>query len=498
MDLFIPEVFINPRNEVYLILKNQGHSPITPRHIDLVIYWDELQVARFDLDTIDPHFRHPRDSSILKLPFLPNGSSHRVMARVDSSNQVSESDEYHNVYLKTLRPEPAGVPAPFYYPRPVTSFDPSAYLALMNTPPFASQVLWYEDHRTYPMAYWRKNWKDRLLGEIGKIYQQTPVNVPDSLPMAYSGEEAFTVFLHYIAHSLYLEKERLVPWSVQDFSSEDLSSLWDARQYFEWDSLYQVYRLGYQNSGATRVYHPLMVYQFARFIQDKPEHLPGSIERFMDWGRAWLLHTERSGMTFFQSIEEILYPGPGQPHAVFSCWATSGLILDYCRALNIPVKRHNIELYNGIHSQIEFPTEGWYLMHADDMYDPLYYPVNTQIPPTAALFNKSDFNLLLRNKPICVFDSCHARGTQISFDRRKALLDQAARLESGYYIFQYDQGRSKFRDFVRGDQFEVFLKPLFTDDEIKARMDQIKSLRPEYTFIENKYRRFEAAKNNRR
>jgi len=498
MDLYIPEVFVNNRNEVYLILKNLGNSRITPRHIDLTVYWDDREIARFDLDTLDPHFRHPQDSSILRLPFVPNGSSHRVMARIDSLDLVPESDEQHNVYLKTISPDFVFHPTPFYYPSVPHSFDQKAYIDLISSPPFASQVLWFEDHKVFPLAYWRKIWKDQLLLEISKIYQPNPVWAPDSLPQAYSHEAAFTIFLQYVAHSLYLEKEKLVPWSVRDFTPEDISSLWDGRQYFEWDSLSQVYHLGYQNSGATQVHHPLILYRFARFLQERPDHIPGSIARFMNWGRAYLLHTEKSNHAIFQSPAEILFPGPGQLHAVYSCWATSGLLLDYCRALNIPVKRHNIELYNGLHSQIEFPTEGWYLVHADDLYDPLFYPVNAPIAPTASLFNKSEFNLLLRNKPICVGDSCHTRGTQNSFDRRKALLEQSAGLVSGYYILQYDKGRSNFREFIRGDQFETFLAPLYNSEEEKVKMDYIKNLHPDYKFIETKYRRFEAAKNNRR
>lgn len=496
MDLYIPEIFVNPRNEIFLILKNQGHTPISPRHIDLTIYWDEEEVARFDLDSLDPHFRNPMDSSIIKLPFRTHGSSHRVMARVDSANSVSESDEYHNVYLKTIAPAGAITASPFKYPVTPSVYDPAAYLELMSSPPFGSQVLWFEDHKVFPLAYWRKSWKDRLLDEIGKIYQQAPVWVPDTIPPAYSPDEAFTVFLHYIAHSLYLEKEKRVPWSVRDFSSGELSSLWDARQYFEWDSLYQFYRLGYQFSGATQVYHPLIMYQFSRFLQESPDHIPGSIARFMDWGRAYLLHTEKGGQSIYQSPADILYPDRGQVHAVTSCWATSGLILDFCRSLNIPVRRHNIELYNGTHSQIEFPTEGWYLMHADDLYDPLYFPIYSPIAATACLFNKSEYNLLLRRKPICVEDSCHSPGTQISFDRRRFILDQAAGLGSGYYIFQYDQGKSKFREFIRGDQFEAFLTPLFNPAEENIKMDYLKNLHPDYKFIATKYQRFEAAKNN--
>ena len=93
-DLYIPEVFINEKNELYLILKNAGHTYIDRQHIDLVVYWDEDQRIVFDLDSLDPHFRNGGDSSIILLPFIPGLNAHHILARVDTKNVLPESDEY--------------------------------------------------------------------------------------------------------------------------------------------------------------------------------------------------------------------------------------------------------------------------------------------------------------------------------------------------------------------------------------------------------------------
>ncbi|HNR07235.1 MAG TPA: hypothetical protein PKM27_07970 [Saprospiraceae bacterium] len=498
MDLYIPEVFINARQEVYLILKNQGNTFIPHRNLELEVCWDDSSMVRFNLDSMDPHFRYPGDSSIFQLPFKVQRSRHLVKARVDRLNQLAESDEVHNVYSRTLKTDFPEAPVPLTYFPGSKRFEPAKYLDLILQAPFASGILWYEDHVVYPVAYWRKAWKDQLISKLGAIYSGTPVPLPDTLPWSLSRDVAFGVYLNYIAHSLWLEMEKEVPWSLRGMNPDDLSGLWDARQFFEWDSLSREYHPGYQISGAVSPQHPLVSYRFAAFLNGLPEDIPGSIRRFLDWGRAYLVHAEGKGLPVFQTAKDIYYPESGQLHAVNSCWASGGLMADYCRAFNIPVRRHNIELSNGIHNQLEFPTEAWYLVHADDMYDPLFYPLPGSISSTRMLFNKSEFNQMLRGRPHCLEDSCHSKGTQLSFERRRNLLSKALDLNSGYLMLQYDQGRNKFREFIRGDRFEKFLVPLFNEEEERAMMEKIKAAKPDYHFLSTLYERFEACKNNRR
>ena len=498
MDLYIPEIFINARQEVYLILKNQGNTFIPHRNLDLEVYWDDTSIVRFNLDSMDPHFRYPGDSSIFQLPFKAYRARHWVKAHVDRLNQVAESDEAHNVYSKTLKTDFPESPVSWKYRQGTKRFEPARYLDLILQPPFASGILWHEDNISYPVAYWRKAWKDQLISRLDAIYSGAPVYLVDTIPSSLSREEAFGVYLNYIAHSLWLEMEKGVPWSLRDMNPDDLSGLWDSRHYFEWDSLRREYHPGYQNSGAVSPQHPLVSYRFATFLNGNPEDIPGSIRRFLDWGRAYLVHTEGKGLPVFQSATEIYYPQSGQFHTVNSCWASGGLMTDYCRAFNIPVRRHNIELSNGIHNQLEFPTEAWYLVHADDMYDPLFYPLPEPIPATRMLFNKSEFNQMLRSRPRCLEDSCHSPGTQLSFERRRNLLSKALDLNSGYFMFQYDQGRNKFREFIRGERFENFLVPLFDEEEERTMIKKIKDAKPDYKYTVSLYERFEACKNNRR
>ncbi|MEO5581414.1 MAG: hypothetical protein ABIR66_01875, partial [Saprospiraceae bacterium] len=218
-DLYIPEIFINEKNEVYLILKNSGHTYIDRQHIDLVVYWDEDQRIVFDLDSLDPHFRKGGDSSIIPLPFIPGLNSHHIFARVDTKNVLLESDEDHNTYSRTIRtPMMPEESSRFRYPKPNSAFDTHVYQDLINKSPISQLALWDIGTRTVALQYWPPAWKDLLINHIKKIYSREAIEYPDTLSAGYSHDQAFDIYLTYLAHSLYLEAEHLVPWSVNDFN----------------------------------------------------------------------------------------------------------------------------------------------------------------------------------------------------------------------------------------------------------------------------------------
>jgi hypothetical protein len=227
------------------------------------------------------------------------------------------------------------------------------------------------------LQYWPPAWKDLLLAHILKIYRGDQVLYPDTLTIEYTHDQAFDIYLSYLAHSLYVEAEHLVPWSIHDFEASEIKDLWDAHQYFQWDSIHKIFELNYESSGAVRIFHPLASYIFASGIQTNDQFLnPNeSITALLNWSRAYLHHTERIGQIYYQSVPLTWYPPKSKVHAVYSCWATGGMILEYCRSLNIPVQKSNIELFNGTHTQLHFPTLDWHLTHADDLYDPLFYPL---------------------------------------------------------------------------------------------------------------------------
>ena len=142
MEFGISEIFVNARQEVYLIIKNQGHTPIDESNIDLEVYWDRLLPITFNLDSLDPHFRKPGDSSIIKLPFNPGTKPHIVSARIDTKNAVQETDEDHNVYLRTISSDSIPQSLIFNYPTPTHQFDEAVYDNLIDHSVMTDQVIW--------------------------------------------------------------------------------------------------------------------------------------------------------------------------------------------------------------------------------------------------------------------------------------------------------------------------------------------------------------------
>ena len=503
-DLYIPEIFVNARQEVYLIIKNQGHTPIDESNIDLEVYWDRLLPITFNLDSLDPHFRKPGDSSIIKLPFNPGTKPHIVSARINTKNAVQETDEDHNVYLRTISSDSIPQSLIFNYPTPTHQFDEAVYDNLIDHSVMTDQVIWYEGKHPYVLKYWQAAWKDRLKLEIQDIYNGVAVSYPDTLTSEFSREQAFDIFLRYVAHSLYIEQEHLVPWSVNEFAPGDYNTLWDARSYFDWDSLQHTYHYDYQAGGAVRVFHPLISYLAARSVlTGSATQLDKALSDLFGFIRGYFNHTERSGLIFYQDVRSTWFPQPGQQHTVFSCWATGGMILEFCRAMNMPVRRADIELYNGLHTQLHFPTLGWHLTHADDLYDPMFYPIHKQVPSTEVLMNENEYYSFQKNHPICILDSCHTRRTQNTYDRRRWMVQKAAShgsngLGTGFLSLKLDESQLAFKSYLSGDEFPDILAPLFSVEEQKRINQSLLCPRSDIKMMKERYQRYLACKNNTR
>ncbi len=499
-DLFIAEVFINAKQELYLIIKNQGNTPIVEHGIQLAIYWDHEERILMQLDSLDPHFRKPGDSSIIRLPIHPGIGRHQIQVRVDTKDQVLESDEDHNVYCKSLSIDSTYGTFSCQYPILNQPFDEKNFKGYLNQGRFADLVIWREEGKTIPLVQWPKLWKQNLLDHIHAIYENRSVVYPDTLLHSFSKDTAFNIYLHYVAHSMYVEYERLVPWSVNDFAPKDLAELWDSKYYFYWDSLLQTYSLDYQSGGGIQLFHPLSTYLFSRGIQfnDQFSNSDEAIYSLLSWSRANLNHKESINLIQFQSVPSTWFPIKGQLHQVYSCWAMGGIIMDYARALNLPIRRDQIELYNGLHTMLHFPSLRRSISHADDLYDPLFYPVHQTMPVSAMMLSEEELQTVLTSKRYCLADTCHSKGSQHTYDRRKLLIKKAVDYGSGYMMILRDAGKSVIKSYLRGDEFNSLLIPMHTDQERRDLEQTMSQYDDDSPMILGRFRRYEACKNYRR
>ncbi len=502
-DLSIQEIFINEAGESYIIIKNLGHTRIDEKNIDLTVTWDGNERQIFHLDSLDPHFRFPHDSSILKLgPKLFN-EEHFVSASIDIKNSVMESDEVHNTYHRLLQhADTAGSDSihivSVQYPPIQRSFDKDAYFKLMHSQPYYESVVWHDAKGAYRLQEWPSIWKDKLLDAVAAIYINKTIHYDDTVPDSLSYEDAFNIFNRYIAHSLFIEKEKLTPWSVKDFETKDLSQLWNSENYFQYDSLHKYYSPDYQRAGGALIHHPLASYHFMRsLIADYGlNNTNESLSVLLDWCRGYLVHSERQGQIFYQSIPHTWYAKKGEVHRVYSCWATGGLIMDACRSMNIPFTKSTIELLNGLHSQLYFPTENKYIVHADDLYDPLFYSPGKEVSSWAMAFTKNEFDNLIDQKPYCIQDSCHTPGQQHTYDRRKILVQKALDAGSVSLAYRMYHDRSSFHSYLSGEEFPGLLKPIFESKEIESILKQISDWNLSHSQVISLHDRFEEGKNN--
>jgi hypothetical protein len=494
-DLFIEEVFINARQEVYIVIKNLGHTPIHQKQIRLNITWNEEPSFSILLDTVDPHFRKSNDSSIIRLPVIPRPGGQSVAALIDVDNVVNESNENHNFYFKRLGIDSAD--PIFYYPKFQNVYNAGGYDSLMEKPPFANQVIWYEAGQPYTLSFWPNHWKSALHQKIKAAYDHIPIPITENLNTEFERDQAFDIYLSYIAHAMILEMEQLLPWTIQHQKWEDLGYLWNSQNYFDWDPIYNLYRLDYQAAGGISLWHPIVAFHFASQLYPTLSTIFQLEENILTWSRNYLHHDESNVLIQYQRPVDILYPAYGHYSKVYSCWATAGLLLEIGRAMNFPVKKFMLELHNGHHAGIQLMGHDLYLLHADDLYDPLFYAVTKPMPVQTCLWNTREYQQFLAKKQYCIKDSCHTPGTQHSFDRRQALLDRAIRSNSDHLAYLAASSTAQFKSVLRGDEFPSFLRPLTdptTIDLLERKFAQL----AENSNLDIKMKRFLASKKHTR
>lgn len=495
-DLYIPEAFINDHNTALIVIKNQGHDKIDQTGIKLKVIWDQNYHVEFLLDTMDPHFRNPRDSSIIKLPFMVSQGRHTLFAQIDADNVLAESNEDHNYYSRSLLVQTQNPEFRYHSPISGKPFNRNLYLEKMQTPPFANQVIWYEGNKPFILSFWQTDWQNALLDHIQAYYQDGFTPVQDTLDTPISREAAFEIYLNYIAHALVLDQENVVPWKATDFKPEEIGTLWNSKNFFSFDSINHLYQWTYEAGGGIKALDPLPVFAFGQSLNRGFTTPREAIYSFLTWARAYLNHKESSSNIKFQNPEFMLYPLPGEVHRTESCWATSGLLLEYSKALNIPIIKSSIALHNGIHSQFAYPTENIYVTHADDVYDPLFYPVGNTTSIADVSLNKVEYHDFLSKPVLCLNDSCHTNGTQHTFDRRRYLITKAFHSQSG--TLYHTAANHDLKTMLRGDEYPSLLVPVFSESENKQMEARIKKNNPNMSMINTLYHRYVNAKNNTR
>ena len=235
--------------------------------------------------------------------------------------------------------------------------------------------------------------------------------------------DAWIYYITYVAHSIRVEVDRLVHWSILRYNSNQLEFLLDSKtifEYFKDDDCYSIIRSDKSlfSHGAITIGDPVRVYDFIDNEKLIGMTRWGTIGRFLGWCRDKLVHFNGKNnpedynkywqYEGYPPVERILngtkLPDTGIEHYTAGCFGTTGLLRTVLRTINIPVL---LEERCG-HAMPHFvydKTHEFYLSHGDDPYNSLYKHSTSKFIPLELVIdhNKFDewFNKNLSDETIC-------------------------------------------------------------------------------------------------
>lgn len=285
------------------------------------------------------------------------------------------------------------------------------YEDLLNNPLISGAIVWEDGSGAVAYAGWPSGKKSQLIDLCNGIDADAsfPIDHPPDLTddLYFSEEDAWMIFLTHVAHSLWLEANRIVSWSLTDLTGDQLSCLLDCRKLIKYYGPDQYHFENYPGLGRVTdwnirfSYDFMVIHDFIKSTQDSTVHA------FASWCRTYVRHISGSysnpdgyetlyGYRGYPLVNRILDPLPETwGHISAGCWGTTGLFSAVMRSVNIPVV-HGYSIFSApgsgvsAHSRIELPTLGKGLCHSDDLYNAVCLPKGNLVP-TELLFTTLDW-----------------------------------------------------------------------------------------------------------
>ena len=267
--------------------------------------------------------------------------------------------------------------------------------------PLVSQALRWEDSngiRAYPN--WSATQKEDLYKTYQKVWNRQSLELTDpppnivqlsddeSIRTVLSKDHAWPLFLTHVAYSLAVETGRWVPWSLTEYSQEELLALLDGSRMFQWNNGFGGYEPTYRVIPAPPDFTFAFLSANLMIAQDRLH----TIGNLLEWSRANMIHylgsfTAKNVEGHWQyrgatPVSRIIsgttgvaylrkkgnYSPPPKElsfgHYTAGCWGTTAFLRAVLRVVNIPVT----EVTSHGHSLPHFMTESKYLSHGDDPY----------------------------------------------------------------------------------------------------------------------------------
>lgn len=325
--------------------------------------------------------------------------------------------------------------------------------------------------------------RDDVLDRAKLGAEASPETCEDDGHVFYSSDDAWTLYLAHVAHSLWLERGRKVAWSLRDMTPEERAHLLDSRRLAKRKDAYQFEATRFV-MGHALSWDPALAYRFLEgkgMLGPTPE---GTVLALTAWASRNLRHI--GGDETFQALYG--YPGPPPvdliiqprvpgPKKVGGCWGVTGVYAAVLRGANVPVVNSQLDG----HSRPHFPTAGRFLNHGDDIYTLLIAPSGNEVPPAELLLDRRDWASLVASPAVdCADDKCNTPKEQADYNvgRRERLLARK-HMTDGFLYKLVREGPAAVDAELRGYEVDnklvTFAKPYLSGDERKAFLAELEA-----------------------
>jgi len=250
----------------------------------------------------------------------------------------------------------------------------------------------------YQNAQPYKNWgqcdKDVLQTAFAAAWNSSSTQVNDLPPnilhpgdnsaptTVLSHADAYSLYLASVGQSLAVEIGNRVPWSVGNYSSDNLAILFDSREFYAWSPGDNGYEIQDLKGGYVVPASPHTMHKFLRDNDLIGEHRHGTIVRMIKWCHhnlthnmgghttktyhdVWQYRGEAPVLRTIKGTKDHANPSYGVRHWTAGCHGTAGFLRAILRTVNIPV----VHDHQCGHALPFFSADGLHLSHGDDPYN---------------------------------------------------------------------------------------------------------------------------------
>lgn len=382
------------------------------------------------------------------------------------------------------------------------SAPPEPYARLLEEDRLAEAIVW--DGPDGPLTY--RSWSAERRRDLARTLARgggrpgTPAGAPSegSSATGFDGwalapDTAWTVYLRHVAHSLRLEAEHRLPWSLLSLTPDQLAVLLDGRELFHRRP--EDGRYAYGPAGAVADADPHTAYGFLR-----DQDLLRSSQEETTWAVAgWLRSrvgspreppTPHEAPDRLRTVADILEPADGGAPEIADCHELSGLMAALLRSVNVPaaVRRTTFALPGAApseHSRVDLPTLGRSVTDVSVLAMPLLRP-SGNVVPTPALFPTLGWvaeNVEDPHHLECRGEDCHAPAEQAFYNAvRRSIHLAVSHLPDGLLVLRLgDAGPEapapKLEALLAGEltgwEGDGFLAPFFGRAERRAILRRV-------------------------